>query len=67
MIIHRLEASAKIPAALRKVYEHLAGIVIETLGCYEELITLFGDSKETIQLNECSCTCIFYAPRALAY
>jgi hypothetical protein len=59
MIIHRLEASAKIPAALRKVYGHLAGIVIETLGCYEELITLFGDSKETIQLMNATAPAFF--------
>jgi hypothetical protein len=59
MMISRVETSPKIPTALREVYGHLAGVVIETLGCYGELATLFSTSEETVELMNATAPTFF--------
>src|SRR5207249_4014102 len=58
MIISRLEnPDPRIPAALREIYGHLAGNLIDTLGLLDELIILFSTSKEAVALmNETAPT-----------
>jgi hypothetical protein len=58
MIISRVEVSRKIPTELREVYGRLAGAVIDTLGCYSELVTLFG-SQETVTLLNATAPTFF--------
>ena len=59
MIISRVEGvSPKVPTELREVYGYLAGAVIDTLGCYSELVTLFT-SKETIDLMNTTAPTFF--------
>src|SRR6266480_5208229 len=59
MIISRVEVSPKIPSELREVYEHLAGAVINTLGSYSELVTLFSMSEETVELMNATAPTFF--------
>lgn len=58
MIVSRLNnPDPRIPQTLRKIYAHLVGIVIDTLGVLDELTVLFSTSKEAVDLmNETAQT-----------